>query len=177
MNELMEARRAVKQAKAAGDQNAEAAAHRLVDEAKRSVGERGPVWWNDGHRISIGTRSRTLRTPRSGGELVLKDPIGIVERRIGQRGQHGLQAMRQSRFSRHGRTGCDGRVGTSMHPEFRPTSEGFGAKATVCCEAAKLCRASPTERARREMRPGAEPERYRRPRPSRRPGPRPAPQT
>jgi hypothetical protein len=47
VNELMEARRAVKQAKAAGDQDAEAAAHRLVDEAKRSLGERGPVWWKD----------------------------------------------------------------------------------------------------------------------------------
>ena len=48
MNELMVARRAVKRAKNAGDQDAEAAAHRLVDKAKRSLGERGPVWWKDG---------------------------------------------------------------------------------------------------------------------------------
>ena len=33
--------------------------------------------------------------------LVLEDPIGIVERRIGQRGQHGLQAFRQGRCSAH----------------------------------------------------------------------------
>jgi hypothetical protein len=44
---LMDARRAVKQAKAANDQDAEAAAHRLVDEAKCGLGERGPVWWKD----------------------------------------------------------------------------------------------------------------------------------
>jgi hypothetical protein len=46
--ELMSARRAVKDAKAQEDPAAEAAAHRAVDEAKRSLGERGPVWWNDG---------------------------------------------------------------------------------------------------------------------------------
>lgn len=46
--ELMSARRAVKDAKAQKDQAAEAAAHRAVDDAKRSLGERGPVWWNDG---------------------------------------------------------------------------------------------------------------------------------
>jgi hypothetical protein len=27
---------------------AEAAAHRAVDEVKRALGERGPVWWDDG---------------------------------------------------------------------------------------------------------------------------------
>lgn len=45
---LMDARRAVKAAKAAGDKDAEATAHHLVDEAKRGLGERGPVWWEDG---------------------------------------------------------------------------------------------------------------------------------
>lgn len=48
VSELMSARRAVKDAKAQEDQAAEAAAHRAVDVAKRSLGERGPVWWNDG---------------------------------------------------------------------------------------------------------------------------------
>jgi len=48
VKELMDARRAVKEAKATEDRNAEAAAHRLVDEAKRGLGERGPVWWDDG---------------------------------------------------------------------------------------------------------------------------------
>jgi hypothetical protein len=45
---LMTARRAVRDAKAKKDQSAEAAAHRMVDEAKRALGERGPVWWSDG---------------------------------------------------------------------------------------------------------------------------------
>jgi len=44
----MDARRAVKTAKAAADKEAEAAAHRRVDEVKRRMGERGPVWWTDG---------------------------------------------------------------------------------------------------------------------------------
>jgi hypothetical protein len=43
---LMTARRAVRDAKADGD--AQAAAHRAVDRAKRALGERGPVWWRDG---------------------------------------------------------------------------------------------------------------------------------
>jgi hypothetical protein len=45
---LMTARRAVRQAKADGDADAEAAAHRAVDKAKIALGERGPVWWKDG---------------------------------------------------------------------------------------------------------------------------------
>jgi hypothetical protein len=45
---LMTARRAVREAKASEDLEAEAAAHRAVDDAKRSLGERGPVWWDDG---------------------------------------------------------------------------------------------------------------------------------
>ena len=32
----------------ATDSQAEAAAHRAVDEVKRALGERGPVWWDDG---------------------------------------------------------------------------------------------------------------------------------
>lgn len=48
VKELMNARRAVKDAKASGSLEAEAAAHRIVDEMKRSLGERGPVWWDDG---------------------------------------------------------------------------------------------------------------------------------
>jgi hypothetical protein len=35
-------------------------------------------------------------------EFVLKYPIGIVERRVCKRGQHGLQAKRQGRLSGHG---------------------------------------------------------------------------
>jgi len=45
---LMEARRAVGQAKLAGDTDAEKAARTEVDRTKRALGERGPVWWGDG---------------------------------------------------------------------------------------------------------------------------------
>lgn len=45
---LMSARRAVRDAKADRDAEAEAAAHRAVDRAKRALGERGLVWWDDG---------------------------------------------------------------------------------------------------------------------------------
>jgi hypothetical protein len=45
---LMTARRAVRDAKQSDDREAETAAHKAVDEVKRALGERGPVWWNDG---------------------------------------------------------------------------------------------------------------------------------
>jgi hypothetical protein len=48
VNELMHARRQVGVAKKAGDAAAERTARAAVDEAKRALGERGPVWWTDG---------------------------------------------------------------------------------------------------------------------------------
>jgi hypothetical protein len=45
---LMTARSAVRSARIAGDQSAEAAAHHAVNVAKRKLGERGVVWWTDG---------------------------------------------------------------------------------------------------------------------------------
>jgi hypothetical protein len=45
---LMKARRAVADAKRSADLEAEAVAHKAVDEVKRALGERGPVWWEDG---------------------------------------------------------------------------------------------------------------------------------
>ena len=45
VRDLMDARRAIGQA----EDGADVTAHRRrVDEAKRALGERGPVWWNDG---------------------------------------------------------------------------------------------------------------------------------
>ncbi len=44
----MTARRAVATGTRAGDVEAVAAARAAVDEAKRALGERGPVWWTDG---------------------------------------------------------------------------------------------------------------------------------
>jgi hypothetical protein len=44
----MEARRAVKAALAAGDAQALRSARSQVQSAKEGLGERGPVWWEDG---------------------------------------------------------------------------------------------------------------------------------
>ena len=44
----MDARRAVGAAKKSGDAAAEKAARANVHEAKVALGERGPVWWDDG---------------------------------------------------------------------------------------------------------------------------------
>ena len=48
VSRLMAARRAVRDARKAADPDAEATAHRAVDEVKQALGERGPVWWDDG---------------------------------------------------------------------------------------------------------------------------------
>jgi hypothetical protein len=48
VDRLMTARRAVHTARRTDDKAAEAVAHAAVDGAKRALGERGPVWWDDG---------------------------------------------------------------------------------------------------------------------------------
>lgn len=48
VKKLMAARRAVRSARLAKDREAEACAHAEVDVVKTALGERGPVWWNDG---------------------------------------------------------------------------------------------------------------------------------
>jgi hypothetical protein len=48
MRALLNARRALKAAKAAGDEDAITAARRLVARAQIGLGERGPAWWKDG---------------------------------------------------------------------------------------------------------------------------------
>jgi hypothetical protein len=48
VDKLMKARRQVGLAKRAGDAEGERSARANVDEAKRALGERGPVWWSDG---------------------------------------------------------------------------------------------------------------------------------
>ena len=45
---LMDARRTVAAARRSDDPAAEQVAHAAVDEAKHALGERGPVWWDDG---------------------------------------------------------------------------------------------------------------------------------
>nr|WP_232332930.1 hypothetical protein [Novosphingobium aquimarinum] len=48
VTELMSARRAVGAAKRGEDDAALRKARTRVDQAKRALGERGPVWWTDG---------------------------------------------------------------------------------------------------------------------------------
>ncbi|WP_347341880.1 hypothetical protein [Bradyrhizobium ottawaense] len=48
VSSLMRARRAIRDARKSPNPEAESAAHRAVDDAKRALGERGPVWWDDG---------------------------------------------------------------------------------------------------------------------------------
>ena len=48
VDKLMRARRAVRDARRSADLAAESDARKAVDEVKRALGERGPVWWNDG---------------------------------------------------------------------------------------------------------------------------------
>jgi len=47
-SELMRARGAVGRARRSGDPEREREARRAVDAAKVALGERGPVWWQDG---------------------------------------------------------------------------------------------------------------------------------
>ncbi|HUD91784.1 hypothetical protein [Sphingobium sp.] len=48
VQQLMDARRDVGVAKRVGNGSAERDARNRVDAAKRKLGERGPVWWEDG---------------------------------------------------------------------------------------------------------------------------------
>ncbi|MES3100536.1 hypothetical protein [Sphingomonas faeni] len=48
VTQLMDARRAVAAARRSNDANAEDVAHEAVGMAKVALGERGPVWWEDG---------------------------------------------------------------------------------------------------------------------------------
>ncbi len=48
MRDMLNGRRALKAAKASGDETAINAARKLVARAQVGLGERGPVWWADG---------------------------------------------------------------------------------------------------------------------------------
>jgi hypothetical protein len=63
VRDLMRARAAVGRAKRAGDAAAVKAARKRVDAAKVALGERGPVWWDDGapdynRRMAVNTPYR-----------------------------------------------------------------------------------------------------------------------
>ena len=71
VSRLMSARRAVRDAKQSTDLKAEVATHKSVDDVKRALGERGPVWWKDSspdlNRHMAKNTSYADCTPRSGG--------------------------------------------------------------------------------------------------------------
>lgn len=71
--ELMTARRAVRAAK--GDGAALSSARSRVDHAKRALGERGPVWWDDG-------------TPDYNRRLVANTPYSAWYAELGTQGAH-----------------------------------------------------------------------------------------
>jgi len=48
VSQLMAARRAVGSVRRTDDKAAENEAHDAVDRARKALGERGPVWWDDG---------------------------------------------------------------------------------------------------------------------------------
>ncbi len=62
----MDARRAIAAARRAGDIPAEKEARSRVHEAKVALGERGPVWWQDG--APDYTRCRIENTPYAGDQ-------------------------------------------------------------------------------------------------------------
>jgi hypothetical protein len=64
VGELMEARRAVRHAKAADDAALLRETRAAVDRAKTALGERGPTWWNDGSADL--NRSMVLKTTYAG---------------------------------------------------------------------------------------------------------------
>lgn len=74
VHDLMDARRAVKQAKRAADAAQLAAARARVDAAKVALGERGPVWWQDG--APDYNRRRAAHTPYAQWYADLQGPGG-----------------------------------------------------------------------------------------------------
>ena len=68
---LMEARRAVKEAKASENADELRTARSAVDQAKRALGERGRVWWSDGSPDYY--RHKAIHTPHAAWYQSLKD--------------------------------------------------------------------------------------------------------
>ena len=61
VDELMDARRAVKAALSSGDEGELRAARSRVDDAKVGLGERGPTWWTEMTDDDIRVRSEAAR--------------------------------------------------------------------------------------------------------------------
>ena len=72
VGQLMEARRAVGAALKHRDAEAERQARQQVDTAKTALGERGPVWWDDG--APDFNRRLVVHTPYAQWHAALPDP-------------------------------------------------------------------------------------------------------
>lgn len=72
VHDLMEARRAVKEAIASNAEDQLRAARALVDKAKVALGERGPVWWDDGSPDY--NRHKAINTPYAEWYRSLPEP-------------------------------------------------------------------------------------------------------
>lgn len=73
VNQLMAARRAVKAAKSSGDPEQMKVARSQVQTAKVGLGERGPVWWDDGSPDY--NRFQVANTPYAEWFLSLNPPV------------------------------------------------------------------------------------------------------
>lgn len=71
VDNLMDARRAVAAAKRVHDDVAETQAHEAVNLAKHALGERGPVWWDDG--APDYNRHLAKNSPYAGWYAALRD--------------------------------------------------------------------------------------------------------
>ncbi|UVL75879.1 hypothetical protein LOY24_14135 [Pseudomonas putida] len=69
---LMDARRAVKESKASDDADQMRIARAAVDQAKRALGDRGPVWWSDGSPDY--NRQKAINTPYAEWYRSLPEP-------------------------------------------------------------------------------------------------------
>ena len=83
VRELMAARRALRGQTDAGQR---AEARRRVDEAKRALGERGPVWWTDGapdynRRLARNTPYAQWYAELQARDETARDPGAIETRR------------------------------------------------------------------------------------------------
>ncbi|EJT86029.1 hypothetical protein PPS11_01639 [Pseudomonas putida S11] len=72
MHDLMQARRAVKEAKASNDAEQLRNARVKVNAAKVALGERGPVWWDDGSPDY--NRMKAIDTSYADWYATLRDP-------------------------------------------------------------------------------------------------------
>ncbi|BBO14745.1 hypothetical protein [Bradyrhizobium sp. TM102] len=92
---LMAAKRAIRNAKADKDPDAEAAAHRAVDEVKRALGERGPVWWTDG--AADFNRQMAKNTPYVAWDAKVSSASSVAPQNQAPPGRHSDSTVLRSR--------------------------------------------------------------------------------